>query len=102
MKKRKYLGIAAFAAWLAAGCGPPQIGMDREAFKAVDALYTAVSLRDPALVDRCDKSLDALHDAGKLPDSAHVALESMIRDAKAGGWDGAISRLNDFMLGQRR
>ena len=32
------------------GCfGPPQMGPDREAFKAIDALYTAVSLHEPRM-----------------------------------------------------
>src|SRR5215510_11903124 len=46
---------------LAGGCGgPPQIGPDEEAFKAVDALYTAVTSRSPKLLDQCDRKLQDL------------------------------------------
>lgn len=86
-----------------AGCGgPPQIGADRETFKAVDALYTAVSLRDPKLVAQCSATLKGLHDASKVPDRAFSSLESIIAEAKDGKWEPAQKRLSDFMEGQRR
>ena len=57
------------------GCGsPPQIGADRDVFNAVDALDTAVSLRDLKLVDRCETTLKDLRDAGKMPDPASQFL----------------------------
>ena len=84
------------------GCGPPQIGADRDVFKNVDALYTAVSLRDPALLDRCAGKLRALRDAGKLPPAAGRSLEGIVAEARGGKWERAQSRLGDFMLGQTR
>ena len=85
------------------GCGgPPQIGADKEAFKAVDALYTAVSLRETKLVDQCEARLKDLREAGSLGDDASKALESIIVEAKGGGWEDALSRLDRFMEGQRR
>ncbi len=88
---------------LAPGCfGPPQMGPDGEAFKTIDALYTAVSLREPVHVDRCSGRLSKLREAGKLPASAHDALAAIIAEAKGGLWEQAQSRLRDFMLGQRR
>jgi hypothetical protein len=88
---------------IVSGCfGPPQMGPDREAFKAIDALYTAVSLHEPAHVDRCSDQLSKLREAGKLPASAHDALSSIIAEAKGGLWEPAQGRLRDFMLGQRR
>ena len=86
-----------------AGCGrPAQIGADPEVFKTVDALYTAVSLRDPKLVDPCLATLKSLHDAGKLPGDALSTLEGMIEEAKGGAWEDAQTRLARFMQGQRR
>jgi len=85
------------------GCfAPPQMGPDREAFRTVDALYTAVSLREPAQLDRCSADLARLRGSGKLPGSAHDRLASIVAEAKGGGWESAQTRLKDFMLGQRR
>lgn len=86
-----------------AGCGrPAQIGADPEVFKTVDALYTAVSLRDPGLVDPCLATLKGLHEAGKLPGDAFSVLEEMIEEARGGAWEDVQTRLGRFMQGQRR
>jgi hypothetical protein len=86
-----------------AGCGgPAQIGADRDTFKAVDALYTAVSLRDPALLDRCAADLRKLQGSGKLPEDALGALDGMIAEARTGQWEASQERLARFMEGQRR
>src|SRR5262245_24766994 len=85
------------------GCwGEPQIGADRDSFKTVDALYTAVSLRDPKLVGQCELKLKELYGTLKLPDSASSSLESIIAEAKSGNWEPAQERLSRFMEGQRR
>jgi len=85
-----------------AGCwGPPQIGTDKDTFRAVDALYTAVSLRDVKLVEQCEAKLKSLREAGKLPESASQSLDSMIAEAKGGSWVPAQERLSTFMEGQR-
>lgn len=87
----------------AGGCGgPAQIGPDRDVFKAVDALYTAVSLRESKLVDQCAKTLGDLESAGKLPGDAGSSLRSIIDDAKSGRWEPSQERLARFMEGQRR
>ena len=88
---------------LLGGCGrPPQIGADPAAFKTVDALYTAVSLREPDLLSRTDRSLGDLRASGKLPESAARSLDAIIAEARAGGWESAQARLGRFMRGQRR
>jgi hypothetical protein len=83
------------------GCGPPQIGPDRDTFKAVDALYTAVSLRDPRILERCGTTLQRLRSEGKLPESAARALDSIVIEARAGHWGTAQARLGEFIRGQR-
>src|SRR5260370_42065447 len=94
---------AALLALVPVGCGgPPQIGADKETFKAVDALYTAVGLRDARLVDQCQEKLKTLRGAGKIPEDAARALESIIVEAKGGKWEPAQERLSKFMEGQRR
>lgn len=86
-------------AW--AGCGPPQLGADREAFKQVDALFTAVSLRDPGQLDRAESGLQSLRTAGKLPDAAADRLAAIVAEARAGRWEPAQEQLRAFMEGQR-
>jgi hypothetical protein len=102
--RRRAVVVAAFLSlWIPGGCGrPPQIGDDEGAFKAVDALYTAVSARDLTLVERCAASLRDLHAAGKLPEPASTALAAIAEEARQGDWDEARDRLNRFMRGQRR
>ncbi len=87
---------------LVAGCGPSQIGPDREAFKTVDAMYTAVSLREPVQLGRCEATFRALKSAGKLPEPAYNELNSIAEEAKGGHWESAQLRLHDFMQGQHR
>ena len=85
------------------GCGrPPQIGDDAETFKTVDALYTAVSLRDPMLLARCETRLRTLRNAGKLPPDASRTLDGIVTEARAGSWEPAQGRLGTFMRGQTR
>jgi hypothetical protein len=96
-------GLASTLCLALGGCwGPPQIGVDREVFKTVDALYTAVSLRDPRLVEDCRGRLGRLREAGKLPESAARDLDSMIEEARGGAWEPSQLRLSRFMEGQRR
>lgn len=88
---------------IVAGCGrPAQIGAAPEVFKTVDALYTAVSLREPKLVDPCLAALKGFHEAGQLPSDAFSTLEAIISEAKGGAWEDAQTRLSRFMQGQRR
>jgi hypothetical protein len=85
------------------GCGSqPQIGPDREAFKSVDALYTAISLRDPGLLDRCAARLGELAASGKLPEPAHRSLGEIIAEARSGRWEPSQEQLARFMEAQRR
>lgn len=92
-----------FLALAIGGCGgPPQIGGDDKSFKTVDALYTAVSLREVKLVDQCEGTLKDLREAGSLGEDASKALQSIIVEAKGGAWEDAQSRLARFMEGQRR
>lgn len=93
-------------AWIVlviAGCGrPPQITGDPDAFKEVDALYTAVTAKNPQLLEQCETRLRALRTAGKLSEPALKSLEPIVAKAKAGDWRPAAEQLNDFMRGQRR
>jgi hypothetical protein len=85
------------------GCGgPPQIGDNKEAFKTVDALYTAVGLRDAKLISQCEEKLKVLHDTGSLPAGASNSLNSIIAEAKDAKWEQSMERLTVFIEGQHR
>ena len=100
--KRTALSVTLLVACLSGCGGPPQIGPDRDTFKAVDALYTAVSLRDARLVAQCATTLKDHQAQGKLPESAGATLEAIISETREGKWEASQSRLGDFMRGQRR
>ena len=85
------------------GCRrPPQMGADEETFKAVDALFTAVTARDEKLLGQCEQRLHGLRAAGKLPDGAADFLDGVIGKARGGRWEAAAEKLYGFMQGQRR
>ena len=85
-----------------AGCGrAPSIGLDKESFTTVDALYSAVSLKDERQLGQNAATLDRLHEAGRLPNDAHKALAKIIAEAKSGDWASSREHLRDFMLDQR-
>jgi hypothetical protein len=98
--KARLAGVLLLA--LAGGCGPAQLGADEEAFKAVDALYTAVAGKSPKLLDQCERKLRALNETGKLPNPAYRSLEAVVASARDGQWRPAAEELSRFMKGQRR
>jgi hypothetical protein len=81
---------------------PPQMGTSDAVFNTVDALYTAVRLKDTAKVEACEKRLNQYKEKGELPKDAAKSLDKIIQMAKEGSWQPATERLYDFMLAQRR
>lgn len=100
------LGIAAAAVLVGIALHfftrPPQMGTDEDAFKTVDALYTAVRMKDEAKLSQCEARLHAYRDAGKLNASSADFLDSIIATARGGNWSTATERLYEFMSVQRR
>ena len=89
-------------AWFA-GCGrAPSMGLDKETFVTVDALFSAVCLKDEKQTDRNATALKKLHDEGRLPGDAHEALAAIVVEAKSGDWEDAAEKLREFMLDQTR
>lgn len=99
----KIVFVALILTLMISGCGrPAQIGGDKGTMKAVDALYTAVGLRDEKLVDECAARLKSLRDEEKIPRRAFASLESIVAEAKSGKWESSQNRLIKFMEGQTR
>lgn len=98
-------GLAAIAVLLVAlryFTQPPQMGVDDDVFKTVDALYTAIRMKDEAKLTQCERRLHAYRDAGKLPERPAAFLDGIIEKARAGKWEAATERLYEFMMAQRR
>jgi hypothetical protein len=81
---------------------PPQLAPDEGVFKTVDALYTAVRMRDEKRLGECEARLHVYRDAGKLPEDSAKVLDGIIAKARSGSWDTATERLYEFMRAQRR
>jgi hypothetical protein len=107
---RQRLVWIAFGVFVVGGAGllfflfrpPPQMGADADVFKTVDALYTAVRMKDEAKLSQCETRLHGYREAGKLPKAAADHLDGVIAKARGGGWQSAAERLYEFMLAQRR
>src|SRR4051794_12956354 len=97
------LGMAiVLGGWLA-GCGrTPQLIADEEVFKAVDALFTAVTAQDEKLLGDCRANLERLAESGSLAGPARAHLDEIIQRAFGGQWRAAAERLYTFMRAQRR
>ena len=97
------LSAAAVVVWLyIVFARPPQMGVDEQAFGAVDALFTAVTGRNEKLVSDCEQRLHKLTEQGKLPRDAADYLDEVMKMCHAGQWDPAAKRLYGFMRAQRR
>jgi len=96
------IALMPIACWLLWFRSPPQLGADEEAYKSVDALFTAVTSRDEQRLGQCERRLRVLKEAGKLPAGAAEFLDGVIARARDGRWETAAERLYDFMHGQRR
>jgi uncharacterized membrane protein len=94
--------VTVLVASLAAGCARvAQLGDDEQAFKAADALWTAVCAKQPQLVHDTAARLTQLHADGNLPDEAFAALQEVVSKADAADWLAARTSLKSFWRGQR-
>jgi hypothetical protein len=90
------------ACWFIWGGSPPQMGADREVFRTVDALFTAITARDVQQLGLCEQRLTGYKESGKLSDDAWTYLDRVIRTARSGEWQSAAEKLYGFMKAQRR
>jgi hypothetical protein len=80
---------------------PPQIGTDEAVVKTVDALFTAMTTKDPKRLDDCDQRLKSYQADGRLPARAASRLQGFIQQAREGKWDPAARGLYAVIYGQR-
>ena len=79
---------AAIALLALAGCGEPSL-RERENRRELEALLTAVSLKNARELERDVKRIEERHAAGTLSDDGFNALNDIIQKARAGDWAGA-------------
>jgi len=83
------LALAALGlAVLIPGCrGPTQ--EERDNRRALDALLTAITMKNSRLLEESAKRAKARHDAGQLTDEQYQGMELFTSKARRGDWAGA-------------
>ncbi len=89
-------------AWIWWSWPPPQMGYDKDAFAAVDALFTAINARDPNMLGHCEQRLETLAQRGRISQAATSRLSEIVASARSGDWERSGRNLYYFMLAQRR
>jgi uncharacterized protein with gpF-like domain len=99
----RFLCIALLlSSFLLSGCGHPQIGESDEAFKEVEALYTAVTSKRKDLLEDSRKRFTKLATDGEISSQAMKSLTPIMDEAAKESWLPAATKLYDFMRAQRR
>jgi hypothetical protein len=71
-----------------AGCGEPSL-RELENRRELEALLTAISLKNKKELDRDIKRIDDRHASGELSDDSYKDLQEIVKKAQAGDWTGA-------------
>jgi hypothetical protein len=78
------LGFAVFAP----GCrGPTEAERDNR--RVLDAILTAITLKNPRLLEDDARRARTRYEAGQLNDEEYRAMEAIVAKARAGDWSGA-------------
>jgi hypothetical protein len=70
------------------GCGEPSL-RELENRRELEALLTAVSLKNKKELARDIKRIDDRHASGELSDDGYKDLKEIVEKAQAGDWGGA-------------
>ena len=73
---------------LVTGCGEPSV-RELENRRELEALLTAVSLRNKKELDRDAKRIDDRHASGQLSEARYKDLAEIVKKAQAGDWGQA-------------
>jgi hypothetical protein len=77
-----------FAALVLAGCGEPSV-RELKNRRELEALLTAISLKNKKELDKDIRRIDERHAAGELSDARYIDLSEIIKKARGGDWAGA-------------
>ncbi len=81
----------ALVVWLAlslAGCGEPSVRQLKNR-RELEALLTAISLKNQKELDKDIRRIDERHESGELSDASYNDLREIIKKAQGGDWAGA-------------
>jgi len=70
------------------GCGEPSV-RELKNRRELEALLTAISLKNQKELDKDIKRIDDRHASGELSDESYKDLREIIKKAQGGDWAGA-------------
>ncbi len=73
---------------LLTGCGEPSV-RELKNRRELEALLTAISLRNPKELERDIQRIEDRHASGELSDASYNDLRAIIKKAQGGDWAGA-------------
>ncbi len=73
---------------LLTGCGEPSI-RELKNRRELEALLTAISLRNQKELDKDIQRIEERHDSGELSNGSYKDLQAIFNKAQAGDWGGA-------------
>jgi len=88
MKSVRLLGVLFIAALFSPACSGTT-AVDRDNRRVLEEILTAITLKNPGLLEESAKRLKARHDAGQLTDEEYQELEAVLDKARGGDWQGA-------------
>jgi len=71
-----------------AGCGQPSV-RELKNRRELEALLTAISLKNKKELDKDVKRIDDRHASGELSDDGYKDFQEIVKKAQAGDWGGA-------------
>jgi hypothetical protein len=78
------------------GCSGDPSERELKNRRELEALLTAVSLKDTKALDKDAGRIDARHASGELSDVPYRTLQAIIRKAREGDWAGAEKQAYQF------
>jgi hypothetical protein len=78
-----------------AGCGQPS-EREYKNRRELEAVLTAVSLKNPKELEKDARRLENRHAAGELSDASHQELMKIVATARAGDWASAERLAYEF------
>jgi hypothetical protein len=79
-----------------AGCSGEPSQRELKNRRELDALLTAIALRNQKLLGQDAKRIEDRHDAGELSDAPYRTLQAIIQKAKDGDWAAADKQGYEF------
>jgi hypothetical protein len=88
MKPSAFWAVLPGLALLASGCRAPT-QEERDNRRLVDAILTAITIRNARLLEEDARWAKTRHGADQLTDEEYQGLEAIVNKARAGDWAGA-------------